>query len=310
MKNESKSLERLQSVHLITQMIFNPGHSLTSEACRSCGTLVFSPIICNKCKSVLCQNCISGKAKFLKNCPFCLQSPSPNKNFRVELIKNPKIFKKCIFAKNGCRYTSNSELLHIHQETCRFQPYKCPNSGCDSPNLFKKDQFKHKSECPYEKRACESCKKLIVEINLPTHYEECKFKNRKPSLRPMKVERKLFFSKIKSFKYIKVKICQKCNEECTLYNIKECSRCNLEVCDKCTKTCLNCKAIYCINCYKNCPHFEEKLKMQMIQNQKMHKLTTQNSRKVSQKILALLGKIFRFIKNRNHISTCILKRFL
>ncbi len=115
--------------------------------CPIDGMISLNPIICKKCETVFCIDCIESWKKKSKDCPMRC-NPLETIDYSKTILKH------------------SIELIKVR---CKYE-----KNGCHEGILYK-DKLNHEMNCLYKTFSCEKCKLDVTMKNYPNHLAEtCK----------------------------------------------------------------------------------------------------------------------------------------
>lgn len=176
--------EHITNYGIFEEELLNAQFSLSSEllvedcghieefTCIFCSYIVDSPIQCQKCEKIYCENCIKKYTSLQKNkCPHCREAPFKSQKLpRMARMLLENLNFKCPF---NCGESFEYSNFQRHLSTCNnIKIYKCNLCKAELPwNPAMKDV--HKPECQKLKITCPYCKNQLIKFNYKSHIETC-----------------------------------------------------------------------------------------------------------------------------------------
>ena len=193
-KIEKTDVANIEDIPLIDNLV-----------CPIDSMIPFHPLMCSKCQTIFCEDCLDKWNERNKACPLRCK---PFESIPVE-----------------------SSIIHQQLESIRF---KCENFEVGCKQILKyEEKEEHEKNCPYKKKNCKFCNELIYSKEIEAHYLNlCSFFYIKCVHCKEKVHLKELYGHVKKCKqknYIK---CFRCmfyhfnKNDCELI-IGICSKCKL-----------------------------------------------------------------------------------
>jgi len=133
----------------------------------------FNPIVCVKCETIFCQNCIDDWKKKSNVCPVrCspFEVYNPGESIIRQQLRKIKIF--CGNKVHGCEEHILATEIKIHEKICQYTPLKCDLCGKDK--IPKTHYMKHLlEECQKNIIKCISCDYFYSPENYTNHLRIC-----------------------------------------------------------------------------------------------------------------------------------------
>ena len=145
---------------------------LDDMECTIDNMISLEPVMCSKCQTVFCADCLySWKLTSLK-CPLrCAPFQTIYLKDTIFKTQLSKIKVKCIYDKFGCKVLSSIYDLDKHQKYCEYRIVMCEKC---KKEISIKNQIEHLlNECNGNKFSCFICKEKFNYAKLPSHIKNC-----------------------------------------------------------------------------------------------------------------------------------------
>jgi hypothetical protein len=161
-----------------------------------------NPLMCKKCETIFCPNCIEDWKKRSNVCPMrCnpIELIKTDKTIIRQQLNKIKLF--CPYLNNGCLEKVMVSELPRHERICEYRTIECDKCKEKVPNIA---MIPHIYEiCPSRRIQCPQCDLFYSLKDLAGHFDECN-----------------------------VATCNFCFESKTMnhicqYELRECLKCNL-----------------------------------------------------------------------------------
>ena len=132
-----------------------------------------TPVICTKCETIFCKNCMEDWKKKSNTCPMrCtpLQLYSPGEGLVKQQLMKIKLF--CVNKIYGCNEEILIAEMKLHEKNCLYTPIKC--DFCLKDLIPKVFYAKHLlEECKHNLLRCISCDSLFYPSKFTEHLQKC-----------------------------------------------------------------------------------------------------------------------------------------
>ena len=137
-----------------------------SFKCNICKNIIINPHDCDICHSFFCFECIMNNSCPNKCIEFKISQSSKGIKTLLSKLKFKCINEQCM---ENIPY---NEILN-HDEECKFNIVKCPNSGC-SQIFIRRDIEQHlRSDCIFSLIKCEICHLDFIKDIIQSHIKCC-----------------------------------------------------------------------------------------------------------------------------------------
>lgn len=201
-KIEKTDVANIEDIPLIDNLV-----------CPIDSMIPFHPLMCSKCQTIFCEDCLEKWNERSKACPLrCKPFVAIPVDSLIIHQQLESIKFKCENFEVGCKKMLKYEEKEEHEKIC---PYKKKNCNfCNELIYIKEFEAHYLNSCSFFYINCVHCKEKVHLKDLYGHVKKCKQKNF------IKCFRCMFYHFNKNDCELIIGICQKCKLPDILTNIK------------------------------------------------------------------------------------------